>query len=706
MKKIFLIKIHERRSKMIENKLVRSVQELDKHEPKKIATKIFIIYITLGTSWVLLSDTILECLINEKEMITLISVIKGWIYVGVTGFMIYLLIYLNLKKIKDTQGQLIKSCQDVSLANQEIEAAYGQLTASEELLRQKYEEMIENQRLLKQSEARYRFISEATNDAIWEEKDNKFFFSNRWYEITGYNEKDLETIGNWEDLIHPEDRAAAKRIMEEHKNNKTPYYRCEYRIKTRNGNYKWIQARGKALFDERGKIYCMVGSHTDISKLKDYENRLHHLAYHDNLTGLKNRTALTQQLDELTKEGHSEKMALLFIDIDNFKYVNDTMGHTFGDIVLKKLAKKLAKLEDRDVSVYRLGGDEFVVLIHYFEAMYEVERRAVEILRKIKKGVEVEGSSIYNTASIGVSIFPQHGRNIDELLKNADIAVYKAKDAGKDKIIIYSESMDEVVIERMKTERNLRRALPNNEFELYYQPQLDLMTNKISGFEALIRWKSPELGFVSPAKFISIAEDTRLIISIGEWVLRNASLFLKQLHQMGYTNLKMSVNVSMLQLLQDDFVELVTDVLELAQIDPTYMELEITESILMESYEAIAGKLKLLRARGVNIALDDFGKGYSSLNYLRQLPITTLKIDKSFIDTISEEGKNKSLTDLIIKIGRSMELCVVAEGVETQEQMDYLVRHNCDIIQGYLFSKPLPKDEAIHQLRGEMTYED
>jgi len=685
----------------IKVKLSEQFFKKKEYEPKRISVKITAIYMTIGALWILLSDKIAGVLIYEKETMTFISMIKGWVYVVVTGVVIHVLVYSSLKRVKDTESELINSYKDLSSANDEIVSAYGQLAASEELLRQQYEEIIKSQKQLMKSEARYRLISEATNDAIWEEKNNITFFSDRWYEITGYNKKDLEMLEHWEVLIHPDDKAITQSIMENHKRNKTPYYQCECRIKIKNGEFKWIQARGKALFDANGALDYMAGSHTDITELKEYEKRLHHLAYHDQLTGLKNRVALTERLSELIKE-KNKKMALLFVDIDNFKYVNDTMGHTFGDLILKEIGLRLMQLQIENSSIYSLGGDEFIILVDYFEEMNEVEKIAVGILKELKRVVEMEGSSIFTTVSIGISFFPEHGSSMDELLKNADIAVHKAKEAGKNKIVIYNEPMNEAVAGRMRIERNLRMALENNEFELHYQPQLDIKTNKISGFEALIRWRNAELGFVSPTKFISIAEDTHLIIPIGEWVLRNASLFLKRLHQSGHTDLTISVNVSMLQLLQDDFADIVTDTLELTKLNPKYMELEITESILMESYEAIAGKLKLLRARGVRIALDDFGKGYSSLNYLRYLPITTLKIDKTFIDTISKEGKNKSLTDLIVKIGRSMDLCVVAEGVETQEQMEYLIKHKCNKIQGYLFSKPLPEDEAIQKLKGEL----
>jgi diguanylate cyclase (GGDEF)-like protein len=432
--------------------------------------------------------------------------------------------------------------------------------------------------------------------------------------------------------------------------------------------------------------------------LEDYEKELHNQAYHDQLTGFKNRRSLIKNLSELVSSKTKGKVALLILDIDNFKYINDTMGHCFGDQLLMKVSDRFESLIEDDCKIYRLGGDEFVILLENFDEVATIEKLAVKLLKGCTTGFFIDLSNIFISISIGISLYPEHGDNLDELLKNADIAVYKAKEKGKNRIVFYNKPMNEVISERVRLEKHLRTALDNNEFILHYQPQLDIAANKVSGLEALIRWNSPELGFISPLKFISIAEDTHLIIPIGEWVLKNACLFLKKLHQQGYENLSMSVNISMLQLIQDDFVDKVIEILDESKLNPKYLELEITESILMESYVDIAEKLKSLKCKGVMIALDDFGKGYSSLNYLKQLPISTLKIDKSFVDTILVDDTEKSLTDLIIKIGRTMSLCVVAEGVETQEQLDYLKSHKCSKIQGYFFSRPVPEEEVIEAI--------
>jgi predicted signal transduction protein with EAL and GGDEF domain len=366
--------------------------------------------------------------------------------------------------------------------------------------------------------------------------------------------------------------------------------------------------------------------------------------------------------------------------------------------MLVKVCSQLEDLMGEDSTIFRLGGDGFVIVFEDLNETSQAEKLAIRLLKGFKSPFELDGSSLFVTVSMGIALYPDHGDNMEELLKNADIALYKAKETGKNRIVFYNKPMDEAVSERVYIEKHLRTALDNNEFELYYQPQIDIATKNVSGLEALIRWNSSELGFVSPLRFISIAEDTHMIIPIGEWVLRNACIYLKKLHQQGYEELTMSVNISMVQLIQEDFLDMVMDTLDRVKLNPKYLELEITESTLMESYEIIESKLELLKEKGLRIALDDFGKGYSSLNYLRQLPIATLKIDKSFIDTIGSKGKHKSLTSLMIKIGKTMGLNVVAEGVETQEQMDYLVKNKCDRMQGYLFSKPMPEELVIDSL--------
>lgn len=407
---------------------------------------------------------------------------------------------------------------------------------------------------------------------------------------------------------------------------------------------------------------------------------------------------MIKSLNRLADSGTASRIAVLILDIDNFKYINDTMGHSFGDQLLVKVCSHLENLLGGDSTIYKLGGDSFVIVYQGFSELVQAEKLGIRLLKSFKSPFEIADSSLFITTSIGAAFYPGHGNNADELLKNADIALYKAKATGKNRIVFYNKPMDEVFLERVYIEKNLRTALMNNEFELYYQPQLDIHRKRISGFEALIRWNSPELGFVSPLRFISIAEDTHMIIAIGEWVLRNSCIYLSKLHQQGYKDLTVSVNISMIQLIQEDFIDMVMEALKQAKLEPRDLELEITESTLMESYEIVKGKLNILKDKGVQIALDDFGKGYSSLNYLRHLPISTLKIDKSFIDTIGSGNRDEYIVGLMVDIGKTMGLSVVAEGVEIREQLDYLKNSNCDKIQGYLFSKPVPEEAVMECL--------
>lgn len=426
------------------------------------------------------------------------------------------------------------------------------------------------------------------------------------------------------------------------------------------------------------------------------EEKYTYLAMHDVLTGLPNRRSLFEDANEILVKNENSA-ALFFIDMDNFKYINDTMGHEFGDLLIKNASERLMQNLPVKSSLYRLGGDEFILLSQGIKQK-AAERLASDILRSFEAEVLIRNIGLHVTLSIGIAVYPEHGKNVEELIKSSDIAMYNAKLSGKNKYVVYDGNMNKDFAERMILEKHLHTAMENNEFELYYQPQLDLNSNKVTGLEALLRWKSPELGFVSPMKFIKVAEDTHLIIKLGEWVLIQACDFLSQLHKKGHKELTVSVNISTIQIFQSDFTDKILRILDFYNLDPHFLELEITETVLIQSFEIVYNKLKLLREKGIGIALDDFGKGYSSLSYLKQLPISTLKIDKCFIDNVSLNAENKTITRYIINMGRSMGMSVIAEGVELEEQLDYLKKYACDKMQGYLFSKPLPKDELVKLL--------
>jgi diguanylate cyclase (GGDEF)-like protein len=430
-------------------------------------------------------------------------------------------------------------------------------------------------------------------------------------------------------------------------------------------------------------------------KIRLGEEKLAYLAYHDMLTGLPNKLSLYEHSYQIFAS-KDKMVALLFIDIDNFKYVNDTLGHAFGDKLIVKVGERLTALLRDNCSLYRLSGDEFIIIVSDIKEKLQAEEYASYLLSDFLKDFDSLNSNIHVNMSLGIALYPEHGCELEQLLKYADIAMYQAKAAGRKSYVVYDQIMNEVFMERVMIEKNLQKALDHNEFVVYYQPQLDVRTNKITGFEALLRWNSPELGAVPPLKFIKVAEDTHFIIPLGTWVLHRACEFLNRLEENGYKDLTVSVNISILQLLQADFLDIVEDTLHEHQIESERLELEITESILMESFERIVSRLKKLRDKKVRLALDDFGKGYSSLNYLKQLPITTMKVDKTFIDHITENNED-DFVGHIISIGKNMGMSVVAEGVEVQCQLDYLARHDCDKIQGYLFSKPVPEAD-IHRM--------
>jgi diguanylate cyclase (GGDEF)-like protein len=435
-------------------------------------------------------------------------------------------------------------------------------------------------------------------------------------------------------------------------------------------------------------------------KIRTSDEKLTFLAYHDSLTGLPNKLTLYKKAKEVLVP-ESGKVALIFIDLDKFKNVNDTMGHIFGDQLIIQVGKRLSEIISDKGYLYRLSGDEFVILLPGLQTVDDYIQYANEILSRFSEEITVFDSILHIGLSMGVAIYPEHGDDLEQLLKYADIAMYRAKENGRKSFILYNSLMNEAFTERITIEKYLLKALERNEFEVYFQPQYDINTNEITGLEALLRWNNPILGSVSPIKFIPIAEETRLIIPLGNWVLNEACRVLRKIQDYGYPELTVSVNISTLQLLQSDFIHIVDQTLREWGIASHLIELEITETILIESFDTIWPKLKIFDDMNIRIALDDFGKGYSSLFYLKQMPISTLKVDKSFVDHITSKDDN-DLTEHIITMGKSMNMCVIAEGVETVEQLEYLKEHDCDKIQGYLFSRPIPETDLYSLLESRM----
>ncbi|MBL0386868.1 EAL domain-containing protein [Tumebacillus sp. ITR2] len=424
-----------------------------------------------------------------------------------------------------------------------------------------------------------------------------------------------------------------------------------------------------------------------------HRREIKHQAYHDALTGLPNRVLFKERVGEAIDvcRVSSGQFALLFLDLDRFKMVNDTLGHSIGDLLLVEVAGRLQACVSSDQTVARLGGDEFVVLLPCVLDLHEVTEVAHAILEVMQKPFAIEEHELFLTTSIGVAIYPLHGVDVDSLVQHADTAMYRAKEK-RNQYCVYETEMNEVVSEKWMLERNLRGALERGEFLLHYQPKLHLQTGRVLGAEALVRWQHPELGLLSPAKFIPLAEETGEIIPLGRWVLREACRQLKAWHEQGMPELRIAVNLSMMQFQQKDIVEEVRAVLEETGLSPQFLELELTESIVMQSPQSARETLMCLSELGVQLSIDDFGTGYSSLSYLRSFPVDKLKIAREFIHDIPDREGDK-IVNAVIQLAHNLQLQVIAEGVETQEQMDMLRLSGCDEGQGYLFCHPVPPEE-------------
>ncbi|MBM7866492.1 EAL domain-containing protein [Heliobacterium gestii] len=427
-----------------------------------------------------------------------------------------------------------------------------------------------------------------------------------------------------------------------------------------------------------------------LNDLQDINQAIHHQAHHDALSGLANRRQFHKRLEELLALAGKDPFAILFIDLDRFKDINDTFGHSIGDLLLKEVAGRLSTCLSQSDTIARIGGDEFTVILIHPRCDKEVREAAQQVLDRIGEPFYIRGHEFYICASIGVSRYPVDGKDKEALVRAADTAMYHAKKKGHDNIQFYTEDMHESNLRRLSLEKDLRQAIEKGQLELYYQPKVELRRGCIAGMEALLRWEHPRQGKIGPATFIPIAEESGLIHPLGEWVFQRACIQNKDWQDAGYPKMRMAVNLSPYQFRQQDLPDRLACILRETGLDPEWLELEITESSLMEQTEDTLMMLRRLKALGVHISIDDFGTGYSSLNYLKQFPIDCVNIDKTFIDDIVVNPKDSKIAYAIIGLVKSLDLRVVAEGVESVEQLSFLDRHHCDEIQGYYFSRPLP----------------
>ncbi len=564
---------------------------------------------------------------------------------------------------------------------------------------------VERQRTLealRQSEERYALAVRGANDGLWDWDltTDTVYYAPRWKSILGYTD---DLIGDspkeWFGRVHALDAERVGAEVSEHLAGNTSHFQSEHRVLHEDGSYRWVLTRGFAVRDPQGKAIRMAGSQSDITQRKTAEDRLQHDAFHDALTGLPNRALLLDRLGravERAKRRAGSRFAVLFCDLDGFKFVNDSLGHQTGDQVLIAVSRRLEDSIRAGDTVARLGGDEFIVLMDDFESDKDVFSLVDRILKELQTPFTVNGHELVMAASIGIALSGPGCDNAEEIVRNADIAMYRAKSQGKAGYVIFDESMHTLAASRLRMEIDLRQASIREELRLYFQPIVSFRTGRITSFEALLRWQHPDRGLVAPDDFIPLAEETKLIIPIGLWVIQSAAEQLKAWQKTYWMSppLSISVNLSCRQFLQPDLVYQIERVLLETGLDPNCLKMEITESAIMEHVESASTALTKIKQLGVKLAMDDFGKGYSSLSYLHEFPFDTLKIDRSFISRIGVGGENTEIVRTIVSLANGLGLDVVGEGVETESQSAQLRKLGCQYGQGYLFSRPLRAEAA------------
>jgi diguanylate cyclase (GGDEF)-like protein/PAS domain S-box-containing protein len=618
------------------------------------------------------------------------------IFISLSGFLvIWINLPLNLLSKSLASG-------DISLVKrlEKSQTEFGYLAhliisffAQKEELLAEIKERQQVEAALRQTQERYALVAEGVHDGVWDWDllTNQVYFSPRWKSMLGYTDQEISDQPNeWLHRIHPEDFEQVKDNLEQHLLGKTTDFESEYRIQLKDGSYRWMLSRGKAVRDRGGQPYRIAGSQTDLTNRK---------ALYDPLTGLANRTLFIDRLSQTieNKKRHPEKLfAILFLDLDRFKWINDSLGHSAGDQLLIEIAHRLKACIRPSDTVARLGGDEFTILLYPIEQAAEATAIADRIQQNLSQGFELNGHEIYAAASIGIVVSDNQHEKPEDLLRNADTAMYRAKALGKACYQIFDQAMHASALRRLRLASDLHHALDRQQLCVYYQPVVSVSTQQLKGFEALLRWQHPEDGMIPPDEFIPMAEETGLILPIGEWVLRAACCQLawwqQQFPELPF--LSVSVNLSSHQLAQPNLAEKIAAILQETGLRPEHLKLEMTETTIMRNSLSAASIFEQLKTLGVKLKIDDFGTGYCSLSYLHKFSFDALKIDRSFVSQITTSEKDAEIVKTTISLAHNLGIYVVAEGVETSEQLEYLKSLNCEYAQGYFFDRPLEPKQA------------
>lgn len=557
-----------------------------------------------------------------------------------------------------------------------------------------------NEDALKLSQERFQLVTQATSDAIWDWNlySDEIWWNDGIQKLFGYTPEEMGgNIQSWKDRLHPEDADRVVRDIHQHIDTGRANWTDEYRFKRKDGTYAHVIDRGYVVYNSDEMPIRMIGSVMDVTERKSLEDQLTHQALHDPLTKIANRALFQNRVDHALAKlpRANSQLAVLFLDLDNFKAINDSLGHAAGDKLLISVAERLQDCLRTTDTAARLGGDEFAVLCESVTRVDEAVMIAERILSVFLQPFVIDGKETFVGTSIGIAASAEDAMTSEALLRNADLAMYLAKNEGKATYVVFEPKMHEALMERIELEDDLRRGIDHQEFVIHYQPILDLNSNKLLGMEALVRWVHPKYGLLSPMKFIPLAEETNLIVPLGDWILSEACRQVQDWRNI-YAELKdvsVTVNISIRQFQQKELVDIVSKALITSGLPSSCLILEITESFMMQDTEATIIKLQLLKDLGVRLAIDDFGTGYSSLSYLQRFPIDILKIDKSFVDKLGQGSEGNAVAKAIIMMGDSLNLKTIAEGIETPGQIGELQSLGCEAGQGFHFAKPLRKKD-------------